>query len=256
MRTACFQPTYLTDVGAYGTDSQNYYGLNDMAGNVWEWNDLFGASGSSRGLRGGSWYDDESLLRSSIGFPVNAANEGDGVFGFRLASIPEPSSTLLTLLFSTGLLCRRKRMPEPLPQPSTTMKHTPLNQTNHEIHHEIAVSSSCSPCLGSSRHARTAPSSTWERNWESSAQGVKDGYPNEGLGRLRPAPNSRGLPEGQHLGAVIGGFDGEISARQMASPSPRSWRSGEAASGENTPACCRLHHSLHALERSHSLTNA
>lgn len=102
-------PTYLTDVGAYGTDSQNYYALNDMAGNVWEWNDLFGASDTSRGLRGGSWYDDESLLRSSVGFPVNAANEGDGVFGFRFAAIPEPSSTLLTLLFSSGLLCRRKR---------------------------------------------------------------------------------------------------------------------------------------------------
>jgi formylglycine-generating enzyme required for sulfatase activity len=27
---------YLTDAGAYGIDSQNYYGINDMAGNVWE----------------------------------------------------------------------------------------------------------------------------------------------------------------------------------------------------------------------------
>jgi formylglycine-generating enzyme required for sulfatase activity len=42
-------PTVLSDAGAYGTDSQNYYGINDMAGNVWEWNDWTGASGSRRG---------------------------------------------------------------------------------------------------------------------------------------------------------------------------------------------------------------
>ena len=47
-------PTYLTDVGAYGLNSDSAYGTNDQAGNVFEWNDAV-IFGSLRGLRGGSW---------------------------------------------------------------------------------------------------------------------------------------------------------------------------------------------------------
>lgn len=43
----------LTDVGAYGVDSQSFYGLNDVAGNVYEWNDLDGEPGSDAGYAGG-----------------------------------------------------------------------------------------------------------------------------------------------------------------------------------------------------------
>jgi len=41
---------YLTDVGAF-TDSESFYGTFDQSGNVWQWYDLDGASGSS--TRGG-----------------------------------------------------------------------------------------------------------------------------------------------------------------------------------------------------------
>ena len=37
-------------------NSDSYYGTNDQAGNVWEWNDAV-ISGSSRGQRGDSWDD-------------------------------------------------------------------------------------------------------------------------------------------------------------------------------------------------------
>jgi formylglycine-generating enzyme required for sulfatase activity len=98
---------YLTDTGAYGADSQNYYGINDMAGNVWEWNDLTGESVSFRGYRGGSWRDSESYLRSSFRDGLDPWNL-DSNLGFRLASVPEPSAALLTLFSTTALLRRRR----------------------------------------------------------------------------------------------------------------------------------------------------
>ena len=45
---------YLTDVGAF-SGSGSFYGTFDQSGNVYQWNDLDGTSGSSRGLRGGYW---------------------------------------------------------------------------------------------------------------------------------------------------------------------------------------------------------
>ena len=44
---------YLTDVGAF-TNSASFYGTFDQTGNVFQWNDLDGTAGSSRGLRGGT----------------------------------------------------------------------------------------------------------------------------------------------------------------------------------------------------------
>jgi formylglycine-generating enzyme required for sulfatase activity len=49
-----FTGMVLTDVGAYGLNSDSAYGTNDQGGNVWEWNDAV-VSGSTRGVRGGAW---------------------------------------------------------------------------------------------------------------------------------------------------------------------------------------------------------
>jgi len=97
----------LTDVGAYGANSDSFYGTNDQAGNVYEWNDAV-ISGFFRGMRGGHWDGNENNLRSSFPTLLNPSSEKDYV-GFRVASVPEPSAMVLTVLFGAGLVCRRKR---------------------------------------------------------------------------------------------------------------------------------------------------
>ena len=65
----------LTDVGAYGANSDSFYGTNDQGGNVWEWNDAV-VSGSSRGLRGGSWHTHDGNLASSARNGLDPSNGG------------------------------------------------------------------------------------------------------------------------------------------------------------------------------------
>lgn len=97
----------LTDVGAYGLNSDSAYGTNDQAGNVWEWNDAV-IFGSSRGLRGGPWDGNANYLASlyRIGHDPSVVNDN---IGFRVASVPEPTSILLTMLAGGVMLARRKR---------------------------------------------------------------------------------------------------------------------------------------------------
>ena len=103
----------VTTVGTNGGASA--YGAFDMSGNLYEWNDLTGAAGSSRGLRGGNWSDGAFSLSSS-GRDTNVPSFEGGGIGFRLASpvaVPEPSTCAMAL---AGLACggyslfrRRKR---------------------------------------------------------------------------------------------------------------------------------------------------
>jgi sulfatase modifying factor 1 len=95
-----------TNVGTYSSDPSSY-GSFDQGGNVWEWNDAV-IAGSSRGLRGGSWDIGDYDLASSSRANSGPSNE-DLVIGFRLASVPEPSSLVLTMLASGVVLLRRKR---------------------------------------------------------------------------------------------------------------------------------------------------
>ena len=73
---------------------------------MWEWNDA--VSGSSRGLRGGSWGNNGSFLQSSNRFSAGPTGEGD-VVGFRVASVPEPSTAVLVLMGVGALYLWKRR---------------------------------------------------------------------------------------------------------------------------------------------------
>ena len=76
-----------TNVGTY-SGYGSYYGTFDQGGNVWEWNAA--VIGSSRGLRGGAWYDSSffsqaNLLSSSDRFSFDPSL-ASGSLGFRVAA--------------------------------------------------------------------------------------------------------------------------------------------------------------------------
>ncbi len=112
-----YNQNYLTDVGAF-SGSRSFYGTFDQSGNVYQWNDLDGlaSSGSSRGLRGGDWFNIGPFNLSSSGRGTDPPLNKSGAVGFRLAApvaVPEPSTCVMAL---AGLACggyvvfrRRKR---------------------------------------------------------------------------------------------------------------------------------------------------
>jgi len=90
------------------------YGTMGQGGNVWELNEsaFDGANSSSsedRVFRGGDSSDTESLLRSSDRFDNVPTLESNNI-GFRVASVPEPSTYALLLMTGAGVLwMTRKR---------------------------------------------------------------------------------------------------------------------------------------------------
>ena len=90
----------------YGTPSS--YGAH-IGGNVVQWNDAV-ISSSSRGLRGGCWGNGafDFFLASSYRPSISPTSVYNYV-GFRVASVPEPTSGVLTIIASGMLLIRRKR---------------------------------------------------------------------------------------------------------------------------------------------------
>jgi len=98
------------DVANAGGSS--FYGTRGQNGNVWEWNEsAFNApndsSSEDRAARGGSWFLAEDDLRSS--FRLNfVPTEEDGSVGFRVASVPEPSTAILILMAGGACLLRRR----------------------------------------------------------------------------------------------------------------------------------------------------
>ena len=101
-------PYYRTEVGEFA-DSASPYGTFDQGGNVWEWNETDVNTGS-RGLRGGSFSDSSLRLHASsriVGFGFGPTLE-NFYGGFRVASIPEPSTLLILCFGSLSVLGTRK----------------------------------------------------------------------------------------------------------------------------------------------------
>jgi formylglycine-generating enzyme required for sulfatase activity len=94
----------VTTVGTNGVAS--FYGAFDMSGNIDEWNDLTGAAGGFRGLRGGEWSDTGAFALASSARSTAPASSSESIGnGFRLASpvaVPEPSTWVMGL---AGIAC-------------------------------------------------------------------------------------------------------------------------------------------------------
>ena len=102
---ANYNSSASTNVGTYSGDPSSY-GTNDQGGNVWEWNDAV-ISGSS--LRGGAWSSYYSYYLLSSNRNDSAPTNENYNIGFRVASVPEPTSILLSMLAGGMMLIRRKR---------------------------------------------------------------------------------------------------------------------------------------------------
>jgi formylglycine-generating enzyme required for sulfatase activity len=102
----------LTNAGAYSLSASSY-GTFDQNGNVFEWTDsVFEGSltvgGYVHGVRGGGWEYSEKYMRASYVerfYPTN----GDGGSGFRVASVPEPSTLPLVAIGCVFASIRRRR---------------------------------------------------------------------------------------------------------------------------------------------------
>ena len=89
------------------------YGAMGQSGNVWEWNEsAFGGSNSSssegRAFRGGDWLSPELFVLSSSFRLANDPTFENNFVGFRVASVPEPSTYALVLMAGGAWLLRKR----------------------------------------------------------------------------------------------------------------------------------------------------
>jgi hypothetical protein len=102
-------PADITSAGGLSA-----YGTMGQGGNAWEWNETAfdgtnNTAGENRVARGGSWGDVGSVLDASYRNIVGNPTDELINIGFRVASVPEPSTGLLVVLGLSGLLLKRRK---------------------------------------------------------------------------------------------------------------------------------------------------
>ena len=105
--SAIGSPYYRTVVGEFEL-SDSPYGTFDQGGNVAEWNDTRLDPG--RGLRGGPWNSNNPTEQHAQGRGASrlSPTSETGQIGFRVASIPEPSTLLLSVIGCIFTFTRRR----------------------------------------------------------------------------------------------------------------------------------------------------
>jgi formylglycine-generating enzyme required for sulfatase activity len=105
-------PYYRTEVGEF-ENSASPYGTFDQGGNVWEWNEAI-LGNFTRSIRGGGYADsrstinyDEGMRASVRNYLITPGSERNDV-GFRVASVPEPTTYALALAALCLALGRRR----------------------------------------------------------------------------------------------------------------------------------------------------
>ena len=104
------QPNAITSAGS----ASSAYGTYGQGGNVWEWNEsaydgINNSSSENRARRGGLWSATENFLRSS-GRYNTAPSLSYSLVGFRVASVPEPSCTVMMIGVVLMAVARRGRV--------------------------------------------------------------------------------------------------------------------------------------------------
>jgi formylglycine-generating enzyme len=94
-------PYYRTEAGAH-ENSSSPYGTFDQCGNAWEWNESITWE-TMRGIRGGAYYNNAPPLSAARRYDYEATFETSSA-GFRVVSVPEPSTFALLLIVAIGPL--------------------------------------------------------------------------------------------------------------------------------------------------------
>lgn len=109
------QPTEVGPADITNAGGLSPYGTMAQGGNLWEWTEsaydrVNDSANEVRQLRGGSWDNLSGLLEEGYvpGFSPESQNVHNG-FGFRVASVPEPSSLSLLLAGGAVLMAGRRR---------------------------------------------------------------------------------------------------------------------------------------------------